>query len=190
MSVPDEFPREMAIVGRLLVTYSELELDLLNAIAIGLSMNTALKAMYRIRGETARINIASGIGRQQYVLKGLEVEFDQAIAAMRYCLRVRNKFSHTYWHSPSKGVLCYVSLEDLAEEPAEVNNLIGLDFFYVDEALLQEHLNYFHQTGRLIARVNYQIRVVSGEMSSNPIGAPLQMTPPPLYTRKGSHGSP
>jgi hypothetical protein len=173
----------------LLVTYSELELGLLNAITIGLSMNTALKAMYRIRGETARINIASGIGRQQYVLRGLEVEFDQAIAAVRHCLRVRNKFSHAYWHSPSKGVLCYVSLEDLAEEPAEVNSLLGLDFFYVDEALLQEHLNYFQYTKILIAHVNYQSRVLSGEMTSNPIAAPQQRTNPPLYTKKGLQGS-
>ena len=45
----------------------------------------------------------------------LTAEFDAMIAALKHCLRIRNKYAHAYWHDPNMGKnLCYVSLEELA----------------------------------------------------------------------------
>ncbi|MBT1517011.1 hypothetical protein KIP88_42290 [Bradyrhizobium sp. SRL28] len=59
------FPNEMAVIGRLLLDYGELELDLMNCVQVArkYDMNSTLKAMFRIRGEMSRIQIADALGR-------------------------------------------------------------------------------------------------------------------------------
>jgi hypothetical protein len=79
----------MAVIGRLLVDYGELELDLMNCIQVARSfdLNATLKAMFRVRGETNRIDIADGLSRAAYVAVNLTAEFDAMIAALKHCLR-------------------------------------------------------------------------------------------------------
>jgi hypothetical protein len=115
--IHNTFPREMAVISRLLIDYGELELDLVNCVQVARSfdLNATLKAMFRVRGETNRIDIADGLGRAAYVAVNLTAEFDAMIAALKHCLRIRNKYAHAYWHDPNMGKnLCYVSLEELA----------------------------------------------------------------------------
>jgi hypothetical protein len=101
--IHNTFPREMSVIGRLLVDYGELELDLMNYVQVARSfdLNATLKAMFRVRGESNRIDIADGLGRTAYVAVNLETEFDSMIAAMKHCLRIRNKYAHAYWHDPT-----------------------------------------------------------------------------------------
>jgi hypothetical protein len=55
--------QEREIIGRLLVEYGEMELDLCNCVAMGIDdLDMALKAMFRARGETLRIDIAETKG--------------------------------------------------------------------------------------------------------------------------------
>jgi len=55
---------------------------------------------------------------------------DSMIAALKHCLRIRNKYAHAYWHDPNMGKdLCYVSLEELAKENDAVRDLTALTFF-------------------------------------------------------------
>jgi hypothetical protein len=108
--IHNTFPREMSVIGRLLVDYGELELDLMNCVQVARSfdLNATLKVMFRVRGESNRIDIADGLGRTAYVAVNLETEFDSMIAAMKHCLRIRNKYAHAYWHDPDMGkTLCY-----------------------------------------------------------------------------------
>ncbi len=50
------FPREMAVIGRLLVDYGELELDLMNCVQVArsLDLNATLKAMFRVEAKLTR----------------------------------------------------------------------------------------------------------------------------------------
>src|ERR1700716_2111028 len=72
--VHSKFPKEMAVIGRILLDYGELELDLMNCIQVArkYDMNSTLKAMFRIRGEMSRIQIADALGRVPYATVGLE----------------------------------------------------------------------------------------------------------------------
>ena len=99
------FPREMAVIGRLLLDYGELELDLMNCIQVArdLDLNGTLKAMFRVRGETNRVLIADGLGRAPYEKLGLGTEFDLLITTLRNCLAIRNRYAHAYWHDPNQG---------------------------------------------------------------------------------------
>jgi hypothetical protein len=50
--VHSKFPKEMAVIGRILLDYGELELDLMNCVQVARTydLNGTLKAMFR-RGE-------------------------------------------------------------------------------------------------------------------------------------------
>lgn len=61
-----QFPEEGAIVGRLIVGYGQLEWDL--CLLVGAALNdweTAVKAMFRSRGESQRLSLADALARQR-----------------------------------------------------------------------------------------------------------------------------
>lgn len=92
-----------------------------------------------------------------YEKLGLGTEFGLMIEALRNCLAIRNRYAHAYWHDPQHGkALCYVSLEELAKEDAEVKDLDDLSFFYIDEALLLSQEAYLEYARDLIAFLNFE----------------------------------
>jgi hypothetical protein len=183
--IHNRFPKLMSVVGRLLVAYGELELDLMNCIQVarGYDLNSTLKAMFRVRGETNRLDIADALGQEPYDKRGLSAEFKQMMDAVRYCLRIRNKYAHAYWHDPGTE-LCYLSLEELAKEDIFVKDLTGLTFFYIDEPLLLRQEAYFEYARDVIRYVNHEGRVQAKEFASQPFRLPAAPTPPPFYVRK------
>jgi hypothetical protein len=180
------FPRQMAVVGRLLVDYGELELDLMNCIQVARGdLNSTLKAMFRVRGETNRIDIAEALGQEPYGTQGLASEFEQMIETVRYCLRIRNKYAHAYWHDPNQGTeLCYLSLEELAKEDFIVKDLVLLTFYFIDEPLLLLQEAYFEYERDIIRYVNYEGRFRAKLLTSQPWPLPRRPSPPPFYVRK------
>ncbi len=140
-----KFPKEMAVIGRILLDYGELELDLICVqVARAYDLNGTLKAMFRVRGETNRVLIADGLGRAKYEKLGLGTEFGLLIETLRNCLAIRNRYAHAYWHDPDQGKqLCYVALEELAKDDLELKDLTKLSFHYIDEPLLLTQENYF-----------------------------------------------
>ena len=86
-----KFAAEARIIGNLLTGYTDLEVDLLHcAQVVRDDFDAVLKAMFRVRGETNRVNIADGWGLNGYRVLGLGVEFADAIIAMKYCVGIRN----------------------------------------------------------------------------------------------------
>jgi len=182
-----KFPKEMAVVGRMLVDYGEIELDLLNCIqmARGRDMNSTLKTMFRVRGEMSRIQIADALGRVPYTTLGLGYEFAMMIDAFNFCRRIRNKYAHAYWHDPVQGKrLCYVSLEDLADDNEPVNDLGRLTFFFIDEPLLLQQESYFEFVRGLISYLNWEGQLRSKLIKTNAIKMPTQPQRPPFFTTK------
>lgn len=182
-----KFPKEMAVVGRLLVDYGEIELDLLNCVQIarGRDMNSTLKTMFRVRGELSRIQIADALGRVPYTTLGLGDEFEMMIDAFDYCRRIRNKYAHAYWHDPVQGKrLCYVSLEELADEDQPVNDLGKLTFFFIDEPLLFQQEIYFEFVRALLSYLNWEGQVRLKLIKSRVECMPVPPKKPPFFTRK------
>jgi hypothetical protein len=177
----------MAVIGRLLLDYSELELDLMNCIQVArdFDLNGTLKAMFRVRGETNRVLIADGLGRAIYDKLGLAVEFDLLVDTLRSCLAIRNRYAHAYWHDPDQGRhLCYVSLEELAKEDAEVKDLTDLSFFHIDEPLLLTQEAYFEYARDLLKFINFEGRKRAGKLKMQPFKLPPPVAKPAPYTRK------
>jgi hypothetical protein len=181
------FPWLMPIIGRILIDYGELEIDLMNCVQVarGYDMNSTLKSMFRVRGELNRIKLADALGRVAYSALKLDAEFGAMIDAFDYCRRIRNKYAHAYWHDPDMGkALCYVSLEELADEDKPVNDLTNLVFYYLDEPLLLQQEAYFQYVREILRYVNYEGQLRAGRMRQNIFSLPASPQKPAFFTHR------
>jgi hypothetical protein len=177
------FPDEAAIIGRLLAGYAELEIDLLHCVSqVREDFDATLKAMFRIRSETSRINIADALGRQLYHRLGLRSDFEIAVSAMRYCLKIRNQYAHCNWYDDRSGRLAFVNVEEIAKENQFISGFDSLTRRYVDVPTLQEQERYFAYTD-LISYANYEGRFLTGKLKPlvRVYGKPAQIRQPPLH---------
>jgi len=175
------FPTEAAIIGRLLAGYADLEIGMLHCVSVVRDdFDTALKVMFRDRGETRRVNIADALGRQHYASLKLETEFSMAIGAVRHCLSARNLYAHCNWYDDNSGQLAFVNLEELAKEKALVADLTSLDIRHTDVPTLQAVERFFVYTDALLIWVNYEGRHRAGKMKAQPLPKPPAMKEPPL----------
>ena len=182
MPVFQRFPVEAEIIGRLVVGYGELELDLFNCVVMGISdFDKTAKTMFKHRSETKRIKIAETFGREPYADLDLSDWFDEAIIGMRYCVQVRNQYAHRNFYDDISGTLAFVNLEELAKRDEIVNDLLSLTVMYVTPVLLEEQERYFMYVRATIGFLNYEGRVRSGKIKANPFGPHEKLTQPPLF---------
>jgi hypothetical protein len=178
----DRFPKEAAIIGRLLAGYSTLELDLMHCVSmVRDDLDAALKTMFRARGETQRISIADALGRNYYRDHKLGTDFEMVISAMRYALKIRNQYSHCIWYDDNTGHLAFVNLEEVAEANDRVTDLGDLTVSHVDLPLLKAQEAYFIFVDRGLAWANHEGRRRAGTLSNHTIVRPRQMKRPPLH---------
>ena len=176
------FREEGIIIGRLLAGYGSLESALSSCVAMARNdIDMVLKAMFRTRGETQRVEIADAMRRPVFRAIGLENMFSETIGDMRYCLKIRNQFSHCQWHDDGSGNLCFVDMEEIAKSSAVITDLRGLTFHYVELALLILHEAYFIYTADCLLYLNYEGRLRAGTIASHERSRPRKVTRPPLH---------
>jgi hypothetical protein len=179
MPASQKFQQEREIIGRLLIGYGEMELDLCNCISTGLNdLDMTLKAMFRARGETLRIDIAEAMGQKVYVSLGLGVAFHDAIEAMRFCVKLRNRYSHSHFYDDNSGKLAMVSLEEIAKKKVVIKDLRDLTTKYLTEKILQSQEAYFTYTRGCIEFVNYEGRFLSNMLTSRVFDPPERLEKP------------
>ena len=146
-----EYPNEVDLIGRMLMGYANLEIDLMNCVKVVRDdLDTVLKAMFRSRGESQRIDVADAFGRQYYHGLGIGTQFEMAVGAVRFCLKIRNQYSHCNWWNDNSGQLAFANLEEIAKQNTLVTDLRGLTTNYVNVNLLEEQLSYFEYTDSLL----------------------------------------
>jgi hypothetical protein len=171
-----EFKDESAVISRLLAGYTSLEVGLLHCVQVVRDdFDAVLKAMFRVRGETGRIDIADALGRQFYDDRSLATEFSMAVGVVRYCLRIRNQYAHCVWYNDNSGKLAFVNIEEIAKENKRLIDLTSLTVLHVDTPLLFEQEQYFVYADDLLSWINHEGRTRDGKMPSNP----LKKRPPP-----------
>jgi hypothetical protein len=174
---------EGAIIGRLLAGYGELEVALVDCVQEPTgNFDEVLKALFRIRNLSPRINEGARRGRAAYQPVGLLPDFNEAIAAMRHCLRVRNQYAHSaWWYDHSAHLLAYTNLEDLAQQSDPIANLQTVLPSHVDLPLLKTQERFFAYTSRLFDYVRREGLYRAGKWSSRKPVRPRRMSPPPLH---------
>ncbi len=93
----DRYPAEAMTIGHCVLSYGELELMV--ALLLGNALrnrDAALRMMFRVVGESARIGAADAMMRDAYAGVGLAAEYAEAIGSVRFCIRVRNQFAHCH----------------------------------------------------------------------------------------------
>lgn len=146
-----QYPGEAAFIGRMLAGYADLEIDLMNCVqVVRADLDTVLKAMFRTRGETQRINVADAFGKQYYHGLGIGAQFEMAIGSVRFCLKIRNQYAHCVWWDDNSGQLAFANLQEIAEEDTLVTNLQGLTTHHVNVPLLTQQVEYFEYTQNLL----------------------------------------
>ena len=178
-----KFTAEGATVGRLLAGYSKIEVGLLHCVQMGRGgdLDTVLKKMFRIRGETRRINEAEMLGQPAYHRLRLAADFRKAIRIVRYCLKIRNQYAHWVWWDDHSGKLAFANLEDLAQRKRPVRDLTKLKAHHVDAALLDAHEAYFVYADAYLAWVNHEGRARDGKLKhGNPLPKPKLLKKPKL----------
>jgi hypothetical protein len=177
------FPVEGEIVGRLLTGYANLEVDLLNCVAMVLGdYDVVLKAMFGVRGESMRIDKGVKLGQAPYNTLGLGTDFEQAIEAMRHCLSIRNQYSHWVWWNDYSGKMAFANLEDVARSKSKVKvkDLRNLAPHHVDANLLSSQEAYFAYTDQCLTWVNYEGRHLAGTLARNLVIKPKPLKKPDL----------
>ena len=79
------------------------------------SPDEAFKAMFRVRSESARLQIANGLIAGPIAELGLASQYADAIGAARHCRNIRNQYAHCHWSNYENGNLFFVSLEKYVE---------------------------------------------------------------------------
>jgi len=176
------FHEESAIIGRLLAGYTALEVGLMHCVQVVRDdFDAVLKAMFRPRSETTRIDVADALGRHFYHDRGLGTEFEMAVGAVRYCLRIRNQYAHCVWYDDKSGRLAFVNLEEIARENRRLKDLASLTVLHVGIALLTAQEQYFVYTDDILAWTNYEGRLRDRKIQNNPLPKPTPPIPPNLH---------
>jgi hypothetical protein len=181
LPVFDKFPNEAAIIGRLLAGYSKLEISLLHcAHVVRDDFDTVMKAMYRTRGETQRIDVADAFGRQHYRRHKIGTHFEMAVGSMRHCLKIRNQFAHCVWYDDLSGTLAFTDLEDTARGHDFLVDFVTLPIFHIDLATLRSQEEFFFYTDILLFSVNREGRRLAGKLAIPKQAMPKPLKQPPL----------
>lgn len=142
-----KFPEEAKLIGCILGGYTDLEIDLMYCVnAARNDFDTLLKSMYRVRGESKRVDVADAFGRQAYIALGFGAQFEKAIGAMRYCIKIRNQYAHCVWWDDNTGQLAFAAIEDIAELNEPVENFKEMQTRHTSVELLTAQFAYFEYT--------------------------------------------
>ena len=178
----ERFPNEAALVGKILGSYTNLEVDLMNCVrSARQDLDTVLKAMFRGRGESGRVRVADAFGRQIYRALGLGQEFELAIGSMRYCIKIRNQYAHCIWWDDNSGRLAFANLEELAEMNEKVEDLRGLTSRHVDCALLEAQFAFFENASDYLMWLLHEGNRKSDRPFVPNLQKPAALPQPPQY---------
>lgn len=182
LAVFDAFPKESELIGRILAGYTTLEIDLLHCCnAVRDDFDASLKAMFRVRGETNRINVADALCRQLFKGCGLGPQLELAIGDMHHCLKIRNEYAHSNWHDDNSGTLGYLNIEELAKRNQHIPDFAGLKRRSVDLTLLAEQISFMEKTSERLIWVNFESRCLTGKLPQNAYQWPKQNPQPRLH---------
>ena len=177
----DRKPECGIIIGRLLISYGELEYEWMTCLGTALGdLLTAVRVMYRMRSEGNRVEIGDAILRPYYAKLSLGETYEQAFGALNRCKQIRNNFAHSHWADNDLG-LFYTAMEDAAK-PRVGDGL--LSFSHIDEPLLKRQEELFHYCRDLLWYLNGEAEVKTGKKKNHPHRLPQVLSLPPLCNPK------
>jgi hypothetical protein len=182
------FKAEASVIGRLLAGYGELEYALAYCLAntIG-NLDAALRTLFVIRGEAARLDVANSLMHDDYHSRGMGPKYDSAISDIRHCRKIRNTFAHCHWSSHDSAGLFYVNLEDAARDS---QNGFKQQWLHVDMPLMMRMIECYETTQTRLWWLDSQHQVLTGREDKNPWQWPSKQNRPPMHNPRSRHRAP
>lgn len=172
-------PEAGRIVGTLVTAYGELEFLLAHCIGeIIDNRDVAFKVMFRARGEEQRVILADALARPILSDGAYKTAFEQTIAALRYCLKIRNQYAHCAWGDDARG-LWFVALEENAKDNGPYD-LTELTQHVLSLDLLHEQEAFFAHTKHRLEALNLVRQHEAGKISVSSSGIPTEISRPAL----------
>ena len=161
----DHFKQEGDLIGRMILEYGELEwmLCLLAGHVLD-DLDTAIKALYRARGELQRMDIADALIRQRIDDEKLRHTYEQTFAHMAACKKLRNQYAHTNWIHAGSNKLCYVAIEEVAK----ANERIEMDrmtLYHLDLITVKDQARFFNEVMQNMTYLNMEVQHALGKSS-------------------------
>jgi hypothetical protein len=181
----DRRPETGALIGKLVVSFGELELMFCNIAAMfSADSSNILRAIYRGRSTAGRIELADALVRSEYTKLGHYQNYIRTYKAVKSCLSIRNQYAHCHFADDDESDgLYFADIEETAARETGFEH----DFRHVDLKLLVIQESYFEYAKELILlleRVHKSI--VRG--SSLPIGqAPEEQEEPSKHNPPDQH---
>ncbi|HUC67231.1 MAG TPA: hypothetical protein VMA53_17455 [Stellaceae bacterium] len=181
----DRHVYEGITIGRMLLNYGEIELLIGMLLGNALeSQDTALRTMFRIIGESARVSAADALMRETYKRAGLEAEYADMIGAVRWCIRARNQYAHCHWGDDERAPGIFFT--ELGE-PAKATEGFEYWWRHVDIDLLTEQLAHFEYAGDCLAYVNFEFLHRRGKSKPHNAQMPPKRQQPNLHNPPELH---
>ncbi len=152
------------LIGQMLIGYGEIEYELASLLGAAYDPRMALRAMFRSRGETARIEVADSLLHPRCLEIGVKAKYEITISAVKFCKNVRNQYSHCHWHLED-GDLWFYNMESAAEGHPET---IDFTFQHVNMKLLLEQLAYFNYSRYCLIHLQNQFGYHGGLKNQDP----------------------
>jgi hypothetical protein len=182
-----KFPQEAAIIGRLLVTYGEIEFAVAGTLGEVIEDRPrAFKAFFRLRSESSRLQMADALMRDAFSKQRMRGQYSDSLGAVRHCLKIRNQYAHCHWDDGGKDGLFFTNLQDSADSAD------GFDYRWrhVDVPLLESQEQYFSYAAFCLFYLMSEIPLRGGRLKSHPYSMPPKITQPKLHNPQEGHAPP
>lgn len=194
----NDFPEEASIIGRLLSGYGELDFAYCLCAERALrkpehprsqevghkadSRHIALKALYRLKSESNRLQVADALARSEFTSLSLHAEYSDAVGAIRHCLKIRNQYAHCHWGADD-AFGDYLFLTDLEENALGAGDFeLSFNWKHISLDILKDQLAYFEYTKQCLDFIHGEFRVRAKMASSHMHAMPKKLPQPPLHS--------
>jgi len=182
-----QYPEEARLVGAILMGYGELEFELCLCVRSGmLDADSAFRAMFRMRSESQRIDVAEALVAPAIAKHNLASQFANALGALRHCKSIRNQYAHCHWHWEENTGLRFCDMEAAAKSP-QGQPILKLVSTSVE--LLTMQVEFFEYCSDWLCHVHYELQLLSGRIGSHTFPAPKPRNRPKLHNEDAKNGS-
>lgn len=177
------FPEEQEVLGRILIAYGEIEWALVECLRhiLDIEISAAVRILFRVRGEGARMQVADAIARPAFMKIGLGPKWGNAFGAAKVCKDIRNQYAHCHWRVLDDGFLRFMNLDDEAGTVAE--GAIKAKLIALNLDLLRSQDQYFGYALDWLYYLAEEYRKRAGRSSSHALTEPKSIAAPLLYIR-------
>ena len=176
-------PEERKAIADLILAYGDLESSLLNLLQAALNGDTytAVRAMYRVRSESNRLEIVDALVTPRLAEQKLDGAWGEAYAAMKCCMGIRNRYAHSQWLHDD-GELRFGNLDEAANKKGPKCKIVMLP---LSAGVLTEQRRYFEYAHHQINWIGDRYRLATDQkrLTKARIPKPKRISPPRLDSR-------